>query len=257
MVKSTITENKLVPVDTAGRSINLTPLFRLAGLPHRATASPACARRYGLSEGARDLHHFDLAWAVRCAISGMLPVCKSTTGGIVTLRVEFPSYHPGKPEPVAVSIVVLTAGNGLHLVLPEELEAEAAGQPQVLVVEDNVDLAELIQAILEQAGFAVALAATGEVGLELAQAEHPGVVVLDIELPGMSGLEVCRRLKSNPRTADIPIVFCSGRSDLAELGARLGAAAWIPKPEGLSRLAATVRQALNGQQTLPSEGEGG
>src|SRR4026207_2200661 len=77
----------------------------------------------------------------------------------------------------------------------------------VLVVEDDLDINQLVGAYVEEAGFRYLSAVDGGSVLELARAERPSLILLDLMLPDLNGFEVCRRLKDEPTTRDIPVVF--------------------------------------------------
>ena len=104
---------------------------------------------------------------------------------------------------------------------------------KVLVVDDTDDSRHLAVFVLERAGFAVTESATGTDALALAGATGPDVVVLDVHLPDIDGFEVCRRLKLDPRTSPIPVLFLS--ATYTDLDARIrgresGAEAYLTKP---------------------------
>jgi len=77
----------------------------------------------------------------------------------------------------------------------------------ILVVDDDVDVAKTIELDLTQGGYHVVIANSGYEGLQSAQIERPDLVLLDIAMPEMDGIEVCRRLRASPVTASIPILF--------------------------------------------------
>lgn len=77
---------------------------------------------------------------------------------------------------------------------------------RILVIEDNPANMELVRYVLEAFGYAVSAAADGEIGLELARAEPPDLVVCDLQLPGIGGIEVARRLRAQPALARVPLV---------------------------------------------------
>jgi DNA-binding response OmpR family regulator len=118
-----------------------------------------------------------------------------------------------------------------------------ADTPRVLVVDDDRTLAEVVGRYLEHDGFAVELQHDGAVALERALADPPDLVVLDLMLPGMSGLEVCRRLRA---LAPVPVVMLTARSDESEriAGLELGADDYVTKPFSPRELAARVRAVL-------------
>lgn len=119
----------------------------------------------------------------------------------------------------------------------------------VLIVDDEADLASLVEFNLHQAGLETAIAMTGERALQLAQQRVPDVVLLDLMLPDLSGKEVCRRLRAEPRTREVPIVMLTARgeeSDRVE-GFEVGADDYVSKPfsprELVLRLKAILRRA--------------
>lgn len=106
----------------------------------------------------------------------------------------------------------------------------------VLVVEDDNYVSAAIWTLLKYSDFDVAVATCGVDGLKLAQTLTPDIVVLDVNLPDITGLEICRRLKADPSTSDIPIVFLSGRSEYAQTALNLGGEEFLVKPMGITQL---------------------
>ncbi len=126
---------------------------------------------------------------------------------------------------------------------------------RVLVIEDDPRLAEMLSEYLGQAGFRVTVAASGTAGLaELAGGEFDGVV-LDLMLPDMDGLDVCRQLRT---VSDTPVLMLSARGDAVDriVGLELGADDYLPKPfqprELLARLRAILRRRLPGRPAAPA-----
>ncbi|MCK9460226.1 MAG: response regulator transcription factor [Proteobacteria bacterium] len=117
---------------------------------------------------------------------------------------------------------------------------------KILVVEDEADLVELIRYNLAKEGFQVRDAGTGEAALRLATAEPFDVVLLDLMLPGIDGLEVCRRLKADPRTGRLPIIMVTAKGEDADVvaGLSLGADDYVAKPFSPKVLVARVRAVL-------------
>ena len=101
----------------------------------------------------------------------------------------------------------------------------------ILVVEDEEDIQELVRYNLAKEGHRVMLAGTGEDGLRAARAELPGLILLDLMLPGVDGLEVCRILKADSKTRHIPVIMLTakGENDVVA-GLELGADDYITKP---------------------------
>jgi DNA-binding response OmpR family regulator len=120
---------------------------------------------------------------------------------------------------------------------------QTVAQQTVLVVEDDPAIADLLDLYLRQAGFRVLQAPTGERGLELVAQQRPVLVVLDIGLPGIDGLEVCRRIRSG---SSLPILFLTARDGEIDrvLGLELGADDYVVKPFSPREVVARVRAIL-------------
>src|SRR5205085_7568012 len=114
---------------------------------------------------------------------------------------------------------------------------------RVLVVDDVELNIKLLEAKLSSEYFEVMVADNGPTALELAESELPDIILLDIMMPRMDGFEVCRRLKANPRTADIPVVMVTALSDVADRlrGLESGADEFLTKPVNDTALFARVR----------------
>lgn len=116
---------------------------------------------------------------------------------------------------------------------------------RVVVVEDERDIADLLILYFEREGWTVHWCGTGEDGIETIRARQPDLVVLDIGLPGMSGLDVCRDIRS---TSDVPVLFLTARDDEIDrvLGLELGADDYVTKPfsprEVVARINAILRR---------------
>lgn len=116
----------------------------------------------------------------------------------------------------------------------------------VLVVDDEEDLLELIRYNLSKEGYRVDCVATGEEALEHARRDLPDIMILDLLLPSVDGLEVCRRLKSDDRTKHIPILMLTAKSEEADvvIGLEFGADDYMTKPFSPRVLLARVRAVL-------------
>jgi DNA-binding response OmpR family regulator len=116
----------------------------------------------------------------------------------------------------------------------------------ILVIEDQKDFAHLVGRTLEHEGYDVILAAEGTTGLRIAREHQPDLVVLDLTMPDIDGLEVCKALRSEPRHARLPILVLSARASAADriLGLELGADDYLIKPFVPRELAARVKAIL-------------
>ncbi|MDH4120789.1 MAG: response regulator transcription factor [Deltaproteobacteria bacterium] len=131
-------------------------------------------------------------------------------------------------------------------------------QETILLVEDEDDLVELMEYNLTREGFRVEKAGNGEKALEKARAFPPDLILLDLMLPGMDGLEVCRRLRADPATRGVPIVMVTAKGEEADVvaGLEVGADDYIPKPFSHRVLTARVRAVLRRKDTpMPEESE--
>jgi phosphate regulon transcriptional regulator PhoB len=117
---------------------------------------------------------------------------------------------------------------------------------EVLVVEDEPDIRELVVLHLTREGFRCRTAADGGDALREVRAARPDLVVLDLMLPGMSGLEVCRRLRAEPGTATLPIIMLTAKVDEVDrvVGLEMGADDYVAKPFSPKELVARVRAVL-------------
>jgi len=116
----------------------------------------------------------------------------------------------------------------------------------IVVVEDEPDIREVLRYNLEREGFTVVCAADGEEGLRAVRREQPQLVLLDLLLPKLDGLEVCRRLRSDDVTRDIPIIMVTAKGEEADivLGLGVGADDYATKPFSPRELIARVRAVL-------------
>jgi DNA-binding response OmpR family regulator len=133
----------------------------------------------------------------------------------------------------------------------ETLAAARARTPRVLVVEDERDIAGLIKHTLErEGGVRVDVAGSGDEALRMVTEESPDLLILDLNLPGLNGLEVCRILRSRPAGAQIHIIMVTARTTETDriAGLDLGADDYMTKPFSLRELSARVRAGLRRTQ---------
>lgn len=105
-------------------------------------------------------------------------------------------------------------------------------RPTILLIDDVPDVLKILGTQLAQWGYRVLTAASGEEGLTLAEAERPALILLDILMPRMKGRDVCARLKTNPATHEIPVIFLTalGLPDHVKVGLEVGAEDYVVKP---------------------------
>ncbi|MGH2958411.1 MAG: response regulator transcription factor [Solirubrobacterales bacterium] len=128
--------------------------------------------------------------------------------------------------------------------MTEEIDRE---RPLVLVADDNADIRDLLATRLTTRGFAVTTAADGQAALELALTDHPDIALLDWVMPIIQGHELCVKLKTDPRTADIPVVMLTARGEEEDrlLGLDLGADAYLVKPFDIDELVGTLKKLID------------
>jgi two-component system phosphate regulon response regulator PhoB len=117
---------------------------------------------------------------------------------------------------------------------------------RILIVDDEEDILELVEYNLLQNQYLTETAATGEEGLRLARDKNPDLIILDLMLPGIDGLDICRLLKSDPQTNTIPILMLSAKGEEADIvkGLELGADDYVTKPFSPKVLVARVQSIL-------------
>ncbi len=117
---------------------------------------------------------------------------------------------------------------------------------KIVIAEDEPDIRELIAFTLRFAGHEVVTGANGEEGYELAKKEQPDLVMLDVRMPRMTGYEACKRIKSEPEIAHIPVIFLSAKGQESEIeqGLAAGAEEYLLKPFAPDQLTERVKAVL-------------
>ena len=127
---------------------------------------------------------------------------------------------------------------------------------KILIVEDDPDIRELLRFNLEKAGYTLFLAEDGEKALTLARKHSPDIILLDLMLPGVDGLEVCRTLKKDPELQRIPVIMVTAKGEEMDrvVGLELGADDYVVKPFSLREVVLRIRKILDRgeRQTAPS-----
>ncbi len=126
---------------------------------------------------------------------------------------------------------------------------------RILLVEDEPDIAELIRYNLQQEGFSCALANDGPKGLAAARQKPPDLILLDVMLPGLGGLEVLKSLKKDPQTSSVPVMLVTAKGSETDivLGLELGAEDYLVKPFSPKVLVARVKVLLRSGEPVASE----
>ncbi len=127
----------------------------------------------------------------------------------------------------------------------------------ILVVDDEEDILELVRFNLAREGYVVICAATGEESLKITREKHPDLIVQDLMLPGIDGLEVTKILKDDPKTRNIPIVMLTAKGEEADIviGLELGADDYVTKPFSPRILVARIRAILRRNAHMPPDDE--
>lgn len=132
----------------------------------------------------------------------------------------------------------------------------ASGHKKILIVEDEQDILQLVKHYLEKEGFRTVTAMNGLEALKKVKEDKPDLVVLDLMLPEMDGLEVCKRVRSNPDSAMLPIIMLTAKAEESDtiVGLELGADDYVTKPFSPKALVARVKALLRRIERAPSHG---
>ncbi len=117
---------------------------------------------------------------------------------------------------------------------------------KIVIAEDEPDIRELIAFTLRFAGYEVVAGANGEEGYQLAKMERPDLCMFDVRMPKMTGYEACKKIKADPETAHIPVVFLSAKGQESEIeqGMQAGADEYLLKPFAPDQLTERLREIL-------------
>lgn len=130
-------------------------------------------------------------------------------------------------------------------------------KPAILIVDDAPDNLGVLRAMMLRQGYQTFVATSGDRALDIALRVKPDLILLDVVMPGIDGLETCRRLKAHPATTRIPVIFMSARGGTEDIvaGFDTGAADYIPKPLRLEEVCARVRAQLRLRSTADTQSE--
>lgn len=154
--------------------------------------------------------------------------------------------HPYSPWSASSSRIGLTPDGATLRVFPVESQSLPVSAVRILLIDDDDEMLGVVAAVLEPAGFRVEQSLTADVGIRAVAINPPDLILLDVMLPGRSGLDVCRRLRAREATAGIPVLLLTARNAEADIltGFEAGADAYLTKPVHPRLLLAHVRAAL-------------
>jgi two-component system alkaline phosphatase synthesis response regulator PhoP len=134
----------------------------------------------------------------------------------------------------------------------------ATPSKKILIVEDEPDILQLVKLYLEKEGFRTSTAVNGAQALKKVKEDKPDLIVLDLMLPEIDGLEVCKRLRSVPDTAMLPIIMLTAKAEESDtvIGLELGADDYVAKPFSPKALVARIKALLRRLERTPAEGTG-
>ena len=115
---------------------------------------------------------------------------------------------------------------------------------KILVVDDDQHISDLLGSFLKNEGYEVVLATDGNEALDLVETENPQVIILDIKLPGLNGIEVCKRLKEKEETRSIPVIVITGYGDNKLEALDAGADDFVDKPFDMAEISVRVKSAF-------------
>lgn len=162
---------------------------------------------------------------------------------LLMLYLNFSDFIP--MSYVFMSVVVALFFSQSHIRNRFSLNLKTAWK-SILVVDDDEGIVKTVRPILMTNGYSVLTALTGEEGLQIAFVQKPDLIILDVILPGMKGREVCRKLKADSRTRNIPVVFLTSKDSPDDVRAEkeAGAVAHLTKPINPKELIATINNAI-------------
>jgi CheY-like chemotaxis protein len=137
------------------------------------------------------------------------------------------------------------------LLLFQEKRFMTLSEKTVLIIEDEADAAELFAEMMRVSGFRVLKTSSSTPALRLIATEKPDIIILDIMMPDVSGLDILRQMRQDPELADIPVVVVSAKSMPADIkiGMEAGASTYLTKPIGFLELKEAVERAMGNQST--------
>jgi DNA-binding response OmpR family regulator len=131
-------------------------------------------------------------------------------------------------------------------------------QKKIVIVEDEPDVAQMYEEMMRASGYVVVKSFTSISAISIIQAEMPAVVILDLMMPGVSGMEVLRFMRREPRLMNIPVVIVSARDTASDIKAGLeaGASAYLTKPVGYAELLETIGRVIHDAEAVQKRLDG-
>lgn len=217
----------------------LRTIFVRTGLPHQVTVSPRLRAGYGLPADLGRSEWVELAWMVNLIINQCLPTTEVAIPQGRAWMAQLSSVPTQWADSGEFKIAVLQSDPAtLQVVLLEELYPVSKN---ILLVEDNPHLREITGLFLNQAGIPHEWASDGEEAWAKLHASSPLAVVTDVEMPGMSGLELCRRIKADQRRNRTPVLVMSGNPAHECRALAAGALEFMAKPLDMAALVERLR----------------
>lgn len=219
--------NLMITFPTTVECNPLQPLFNRTGLPQQVTVSTRLREAYRMPVELDRPEWVELAWVVNLILNRCLPAVELNSPRGRAWVAEFASVPVGGGEtgkrPIAVLELDLAT---LHIALPEEI---CPVLKSILLVEDDPHLREIVGLFLVEAGILHEWACNGEEAWGKLHARPVLAVVTDVDMPGLSGLELCRRIKADPQLKSTPVLVMSGNPDYEKHAHTAGAAGFIAK----------------------------
>lgn len=138
-----------------------------------------------------------------------------------------------------------------------EATSTISRQPRILAVDDERAIVDIVRRLLEREGYQVRTALDGEEALNVALEWRPDLAILDVIMPRMDGLELCRRMREDPRLSELSVIFLTSREAIEDRiqGFEAGADDYLPKPFDLRELALRIKALLRRARPAPQEGD--
>ena len=218
----------------------LQPLFNRTGLSHRITVSSRLREAHQMPDELNHPEWVEFAWMVNLILNQCLPAIELDTplGRVWVAEYSSESMARGYTGKRPIAVLELDPAT-LHIALPEEI---CPVIKHILLVEDDPYQREIISLFLVEAGILHDWAGDGEEAWVKLSARPVLAVVTDVDMPGLSGLELCRRIKADPQLKGTPVLIMSGNPDYEKRARAAGAAGFFVKPLDLSEFVERLRQ---------------